>query len=104
MAIKKVAVIGAGTMGNGIAHVCALSGYEVRLMDIEQAFLEMGVASVAFPGLEADDVVATIACKARTAGAEVTVVEVEAGHELTETDVVEANHWLAEAIKSAVTH
>jgi predicted esterase len=40
----------------------------------------------------------------RGAGAGVTVVEVEAGHELTETDVVEANRWLAEATKSAVTH
>lgn len=40
----------------------------------------------------------------RGAGAEVEVVEVEAGHELTETDVAEASRWLAEATKSAVTH
>ncbi len=37
-------------------------------------------------------------------GAEVTVIDVEAGHELTETDVVEASRWLAEATKSAVAH
>ena len=40
----------------------------------------------------------------RGAGAEVKVVEVEAGHELTETDVVEANRWLSETTRSAITH
>ena len=33
-AIRKVGVIGAGQMGNGIAHVCALSGLHVMLNDI----------------------------------------------------------------------
>ena len=33
--IKKIGVIGAGQMGNGIAHVCALAGYDVRLSDID---------------------------------------------------------------------
>jgi 3-hydroxybutyryl-CoA dehydrogenase len=32
--IKKIGVIGAGQMGSGIAHVCALAGYEVGLSDI----------------------------------------------------------------------
>ena len=34
--IKTVGVIGAGQMGSGIAHVCALAGYEVRLNDLSR--------------------------------------------------------------------
>ena len=37
MEIKTVGVIGAGTMGNGIAHVFAKHGYEVVLVDVETA-------------------------------------------------------------------
>ena len=40
--IKTVAVLGAGTMGNGIAHVFARSGYKVILRDVEQRFLDQG--------------------------------------------------------------
>ena len=36
MPIQRVGVIGAGTMGNGIAHVFAQSGYDVVLCDVEQ--------------------------------------------------------------------
>jgi 3-hydroxybutyryl-CoA dehydrogenase len=46
MEIKRVGVIGAGTMGNGIAHVFARSGYTVVLCDVEQRFLDRGVATV----------------------------------------------------------
>jgi 3-hydroxybutyryl-CoA dehydrogenase len=35
MEIKKVGVVGAGTMGNGIAHVFAMGGFDVVLMDVE---------------------------------------------------------------------
>ncbi len=43
--MKKIAVIGAGTMGNGIAHVFAQSGYDVSLVDISESALEkaMGI-------------------------------------------------------------
>jgi 3-hydroxybutyryl-CoA dehydrogenase len=44
--IKTVGVIGAGTMGNGIAHVFARSGYAVILADIEQTFLDRAVATI----------------------------------------------------------
>jgi 3-hydroxybutyryl-CoA dehydrogenase len=44
--IERVAVVGAGTMGNGIAHVCALAGLEVVLVDAERAALDRGVATV----------------------------------------------------------
>jgi 3-hydroxybutyryl-CoA dehydrogenase len=47
MDIKRVGVIGAGTMGNGIAHVFARSGYNVVLCDVEQRFLERGLATIA---------------------------------------------------------
>jgi len=40
MKIKNIAVLGAGTMGNGIAQVCATCGFSVRLYDIEQKFLD----------------------------------------------------------------
>ncbi|MHC5062441.1 MAG: 3-hydroxyacyl-CoA dehydrogenase NAD-binding domain-containing protein, partial [Planctomycetota bacterium] len=43
---KKVAVIGAGTMGNGIAQVFASHGVETALIDIEQAFVDRGLAAV----------------------------------------------------------
>jgi len=46
MDIKHVGIIGAGTMGNGIAHVFARSGYSVVLCDVEQRFLERGIATI----------------------------------------------------------
>ncbi len=46
MEIKTVGVIGAGTMGNGIAHVFARSGYEVVLVDVEQRFLDRGLETI----------------------------------------------------------
>jgi 3-hydroxybutyryl-CoA dehydrogenase len=47
MAIQRVGVIGAGTMGNGIAHVFARSGFEVILCDVEQRFLDRGMETIA---------------------------------------------------------
>src|SRR5580700_7484585 len=44
--IKTVAVLGAGTMGNGIAHVFARSGYKVILRDVEQRFLDKGLDTI----------------------------------------------------------
>lgn len=44
--MKKVAVIGAGTMGNGIAHVFAQNGFEVSLVDISQAALDKGISTI----------------------------------------------------------
>ncbi|RMG64703.1 MAG: 3-hydroxybutyryl-CoA dehydrogenase [Bacteroidetes bacterium] len=44
---EKVAVIGAGTMGNGIAHVFAQHGYAVNLIDVDQAALDRGMATIA---------------------------------------------------------
>lgn len=46
MEIRKVGVIGAGTMGNGIAHVFAKSGYEVVLMETQQAALDRGLQTI----------------------------------------------------------
>lgn len=46
MEIKQVAVIGAGTMGNGIAHVFAQFGHPVILIDISQAFLDKAKATI----------------------------------------------------------
>jgi len=46
MAIEQVGVIGAGTMGNGIAHVFARSGYQVMLCDVEQKLLDRGTSTI----------------------------------------------------------
>ena len=46
MEIKTVGVVGAGTMGNGIAHVFAKCGYNVVLVDIEQTFLDRAVSAI----------------------------------------------------------
>jgi len=46
MEIKKICVLGAGLMGNGIAQVCAQAGYEVALRDIEQRFVDGGMNTI----------------------------------------------------------
>ncbi len=47
MEIKHIFIIGAGTMGNGIAQVAATSGYQVTCMDVVPAALEKGRAAIA---------------------------------------------------------
>jgi 3-hydroxyacyl-CoA dehydrogenase len=47
--IEKVAVLGAGTMGAGIAQACAQSGLEVTLRDVEQSYLESGIKRLRQP-------------------------------------------------------
>ena len=44
--IKSIGVIGAGTMGNGIAHVSALSGFDTILMDIKDEFVQRGLSTI----------------------------------------------------------
>ncbi len=69
MDIENVGVIGAGTMGNGIAHVFARSGFNVVLCDVEERFLERGLSTiaknldreVAKNKISADDKAATLA-------------------------------------------
>ncbi|TFG14438.1 3-hydroxybutyryl-CoA dehydrogenase [Candidatus Thorarchaeota archaeon] len=46
MEIKKIAVLGAGQMGNGIAHVCAQAGYQVKMRDIEQKFIDKAMDTI----------------------------------------------------------
>jgi 3-hydroxybutyryl-CoA dehydrogenase len=46
MSIATIGVVGAGTMGNGIAHVCAKAGFSVVLLDVEQRFLDRGLATI----------------------------------------------------------
>ena len=47
--VKKVAVIGAGSMGAGIAQVCAQAGYQVGMRDIEQRFVDAGIRRIRDP-------------------------------------------------------
>src|SRR5690625_2547707 len=44
--MKKIAVIGAGTMGNGIAHTFAQNGFQVNLIDISEEALEKGIQTI----------------------------------------------------------
>jgi 3-hydroxybutyryl-CoA dehydrogenase len=46
MTIKNVAVVGGGTMGNGIAHVFAQNGYETVLIETEQEFLDRAISTI----------------------------------------------------------
>lgn len=47
MVIKKIGVVGAGTMGNGISQVCAAAGYDVTMVDINEAAVKRGVDTIA---------------------------------------------------------
>src|SRR5262249_55592397 len=44
--IRTIGVIGAGQMGNGIAHVCALAGFDVLLNDVSPERLEAGIKTI----------------------------------------------------------
>jgi 3-hydroxybutyryl-CoA dehydrogenase len=46
MAIEKVSVVGSGTMGNGIAHVFALKGFDVSLIDVKDEFVKKGMDTI----------------------------------------------------------
>jgi 3-hydroxybutyryl-CoA dehydrogenase len=46
MNLKKIGIVGAGTMGNGIAQACAVVGIDALMMDVNAAALEKGVATV----------------------------------------------------------
>ena len=46
MEIKKICVLGAGLMGNGITQVCAQAGYQVAMRDIEQRFIDGGMKTI----------------------------------------------------------
>jgi len=46
MMIKKIGVIGAGQMGNGIAHVCALAGFDVVMTDLRQEALDSAMTTI----------------------------------------------------------
>jgi 3-hydroxybutyryl-CoA dehydrogenase len=46
LTIQKVGVIGAGQMGNGIAHVCAMSGFDVLLNDVSEDRIKAGLATI----------------------------------------------------------
>jgi 3-hydroxybutyryl-CoA dehydrogenase len=46
MDVKKVGVVGAGTMGNGIAHVFAMAGHDVVMMDVEESMLDRAIAII----------------------------------------------------------
>ena len=45
-AIRTIGIVGAGQMGNGIAHVCALAGFDVMLNDVSAERLEAGVKTI----------------------------------------------------------
>ncbi|HVO70165.1 MAG TPA: 3-hydroxyacyl-CoA dehydrogenase NAD-binding domain-containing protein, partial [Aggregatilineaceae bacterium] len=44
--IRRIGVIGAGTMGHGIAQVCALHGYQVMLVDVDREALDRGLSNI----------------------------------------------------------
>ncbi|WP_372525167.1 3-hydroxybutyryl-CoA dehydrogenase [Piscinibacter sp.] len=46
MSIKTIGIVGAGTMGNGIAQVCAMAGLQVTMVDISDAAVERGIATL----------------------------------------------------------
>ena len=46
MAIQRIAVLGAGQMGNGITQVAAAAGYDVIMIDIQQEYVDKGLSLI----------------------------------------------------------
>ena len=89
--MKNVAVIGAGTMGNGIAHTFAQNDYKVQLIDVSRASLDRGLATIA---KNLDRMVAkekiSEADKAKTLNNITTFTDLKTGVEYASLVVVEA--------------
>ena len=66
MDIQNITVVGAGTMGNGIAHVCAQYGLPVTLADVKEEFLQRGLAAIG-ANMERQVKKGTLTAEARTA-------------------------------------
>ena len=66
MEIKNIGVLGAGTMGNGIAHVFAKSGFSVLLCDVQQSFLDRALETIG-KNLEREVAKGKLTAEARTA-------------------------------------
>lgn len=98
--MKNVAVIGAGTMGNGIAHTFAQKGYKVQLIDISQGSLDTGMATIS---KNLDRMVAkeriTEGDKAETLGNITTFTDMKAGVSKAELVVEAATENLALKLK-----
>jgi 3-hydroxybutyryl-CoA dehydrogenase len=82
MSIERITVIGGGTMGNGIAHVCAQAGLEVTLVDMHQDFLERALSTI-FKNLDRQVKKEIISAgqKEETVGRISTTTDLEAGAE-----------------------
>ena len=46
MSMQHIGVIGAGTLGNGIAHICAVAGLRVTMVDVSDAAVERGIKAL----------------------------------------------------------
>src|SRR5882757_11544163 len=46
LTIRKIGIVGAGQMGSGIAHVCALAGFDVKLNDVSTDRIKAGIATI----------------------------------------------------------
>jgi 3-hydroxybutyryl-CoA dehydrogenase len=90
VAVKTVAVVGSGTMGNGIAQVLAQHGYQVRLVDAQQAALDRALKTVAG---SMDRLIKKEAITA--ADKEAAMGRIQAG---TTLDAVKQSDWVVEAI------
>src|SRR5437762_2606321 len=74
--VKKIAVIGAGTMGAGIAQACAAAGFQVAMRDIEQRFVDGGFRRIREPlakRVEKGKITGVVDLKEAVAGAQVVI-------------------------------
>jgi 3-hydroxybutyryl-CoA dehydrogenase len=86
MSMNKVGIIGAGTMGNGVAQVCAMAGLQVAMIDVSQAALERGKAAL---GASLDRLVRKDTLSAADKAAALSRVQPSTSHEaLRDADLV----------------
>ena len=98
--IKKVGVIGAGQMGNGIAHVCALAGYDVALHDADADRIRNGLATI--NGNMAKQVAKGVVTEADRQGALTRIAVAEKTEDLADCDLVIESATEREEVKRKI--